>query len=74
VNVFRDDIRVALAPNADTGRESLAAQHFRDGDDDGQMGHDGNHGKTMGKWRFSLGKMGKMVILLGKMVILLGTW
>lgn len=30
VNVFRDDIRVALAPNADTGRESLAAQHFRD--------------------------------------------
>eukprot|EP00913_Durusdinium_trenchii_P032321 g30262.t1 len=30
VNVFRDDIRVALAPNVDTSRDSLAAQHFRD--------------------------------------------
>ena len=30
VNVFRDDIRVGLAPNVDTSRDSLAAQHFRD--------------------------------------------
>jgi len=30
VNVFRDDIRVALAPGAETSRDSLAAQHFRE--------------------------------------------
>ena len=29
VNVFRDDIRVALAPGAETSRDSLAAHHFR---------------------------------------------
>jgi hypothetical protein len=59
VNVFRDDIRVALAPNADTGRESLAAQHFRDGDDDGQMGTMETMGKPWENGDFPWGKWGK---------------